>query len=247
MSANVDNSSEIKSRYLYVTDTAHVNNLNVDYHIQAYSLNSGNVTSGEYYITNASGNHRVIDNNTDTFARTANVADLTATGTVQAYGLRCNNIMSTEFFITNATGNHRVIDNNTDLFARNATVENLTTTGTVAINSGQFDYLNFRTIRNFDGWVVIRSGWNGAGSGTGNIVFSGARGLNNVYKGFQDVPRVVATINVNSSSSIFVVNIYNITTLGFSYRKWVVHMTGGAGWGLAADEDFEWIATAIDG
>jgi hypothetical protein len=143
MSANVDNSSEIKSRYLYVTDTAHAHNLNVDDHIQTYTMNSGNVVSGEYHITNGTGDHRVIDNNTDTFARYAVAEKMTAT-----------HVYATQFH----SGNNVVISGSNGAFSfissDGATLANL-----------EIGFVTRNTC------PVIQSGRSGAGAWSGTITF----------------------------------------------------------------------------
>jgi len=79
---------------------------------------------------------------------------------------------------------------------------------------------------------------NGIASG---LVTTNASSGTVTYAGFASQPAVFATVYSGSTTQVFMINIYNVTTSGFSWYKVFANTTTGPAQG-AASEWFNWIA-----
>jgi hypothetical protein len=79
---------------------------------------------------------------------------------------------------------------------------------------------------------------NGIASGTVTTVASSGTVT---FAGFASPPAVFATVYSGSITQVFMMNIYNITTSGFSWYKVFAYTNSGPAQG-AAGEAFNWIA-----
>ncbi len=79
---------------------------------------------------------------------------------------------------------------------------------------------------------------NGIASG---LVTTNASSGTVTYSGFASQPAIFATVYSSSTTQVFMMNIYNVTTTGFSWYKAFAHTSTG-GVQIAATESFNWIA-----